>query len=98
MTESPDEDDAIVGNVVYMPPDTDPDDFPAVRVRVFAGYSGWGPGQLERELEEPAWIVAGAEPGDVFAGDPDELWRRVLHRKGGKFNLIASMPYDPSLN
>ena len=88
----------IVGNVVYMPPGMDPDELPASRVRVFAGYSGWGPGQLEAELAEPAWIVAGAEASDVFAADPDELWRRVLHRKGGKFTLIATMPYDPSLN
>ena len=39
-----------------------------------------------------------AEPADVFAADPDELWRTVLHRKGGKFSLIATMPYDPGLN
>ena len=81
-----------------MPPGVDPSELPAARVRVFAGYSGWGPGQLEAELSEPAWIVAPAEPADVFAADPDELWRRVLHRKGGKFNLIATMPYDPTLN
>jgi len=98
LTETPGDDHAIVGNVIYMPPETDPAELPASRVRVFAGYSGWGPGQLERELEEPAWIVARAEASDVFAADPDELWRRVLQRKGGKFTLIASMPYDPSLN
>ena len=66
--------------------------------RVFAGYSGWGPGQLEAELEEPSWIVAAPSPDDVFAADPDELWRTVLQRKGGKFALIATMPYDPGLN
>jgi len=53
---------------------------------------------LRAELEEPAWIVAEAEPDDVFAADPDELWRTVLGRQGGKFALIASMPYDPRLN
>ncbi len=87
----------IVGNVAYMPPDA-PDELDPSRARVFAGYSGWGPGQLEAELEEPAWIVADAVPDDVFASDPDELWRTVLQRKGGKFNLIATMPYDPKLN
>jgi len=81
-----------------MPPGTEPGELEAERVRVFAGYSGWGPGQLEAELAEPAWIVAPAETSDVFAADPDELWRRVLHRKGGKFTLIATMPYDPTLN
>ena len=65
----------IVGNVAYMPPGVDPDELAATRARVFAGYSGWGPGQLEAELEEPSWIVVAAEPDDVFAADPDELWR-----------------------
>ena len=88
----------IVGNVVYMPPGADVDELHASRARVFAGYSGWGPGQLERELDEPAWIVAPALPADVFASDPDELWRTVLQRKGKKFALIAMMPYDPGLN
>lgn len=89
---------SIVGNVAYLPPDLTGDDLAIRRARVFAGYSGWGPGQLEDELEEPAWIVADAEPDDVFATDPDELWRTVVGRKGGKFALIASMPYDPRLN
>ena len=97
--EEPDDGvEPIVGNVGYMPPDVPPEDLELSRARVFAGYSGWGPGQLEAELEEPAWIVANAEPDDVFASDPDELWRTVLQRKGGKFNLIATMPYDPRLN
>ena len=34
----------------------------------------------------------------MFAADPDELWRTVLQRKGGKYALIATMPFDPSLN
>lgn len=88
----------IVGSIAYMPPQGDPDDLGIARARVFAGYSGWGPGQLEQELKEPAWIVAPAQPADVFAADPDELWRTVLHRKGGMFSLIATMPYDPGLN
>ncbi|MDP9284574.1 MAG: YqgE/AlgH family protein, partial [Actinomycetota bacterium] len=68
------------------------------RVRVFAGYAGWGAGQLEAELAEPSWILADAEPDDAFADDPDELWRTVLHRKGGPFELMIDMPFDPSLN
>jgi len=73
-------------------------DKPMDKLRIFIGHSGWGPGQLEAELEEPAWIVAAAEPEDVFAPDPDELWRDVLQRKGGMYSLIATMPYDPSRN
>jgi putative transcriptional regulator len=89
---------SIVGNVSFLEAGTSADESHATRARVFAGYAGWGPGQLEAELEEQSWIVVPAEPSDVFAEDPDELWRTVLHRKGGKFALIASMPYDPSLN
>ena len=88
----------IVGNVAFMPADAELDELDAVRTRVFAGYSGWGAGQLEDELEESSWIVVPAVPDDAFAPDPDELWRTVLHRKGGKFALIATMPYDPKLN
>jgi putative transcriptional regulator len=98
LDEPDDNVEPIVGNVAYLPPDIAPDEFSLVRARVFAGYSGWGPGQLEAELEEPAWIVATAVPDDVFAPDPEELWRTVLHRKGGKYALIATMPYDPRLN
>jgi putative transcriptional regulator len=88
----------IVGNIAFMQADADVDELDSIRARVFAGYSGWGPGQLEGELEESSWIVVPAEPDDAFAPDPDELWRTVLHRKGGKFALIATMPYDPKLN
>jgi putative transcriptional regulator len=88
----------IVGNVAFMQAGTDLVELDVLRARVFAGYSGWGPGQLEAELEESSWIVVPAEPEDVFAPDPDELWRTVVHRKGGKFALIATMPYDPRLN
>jgi putative transcriptional regulator len=88
----------IVGNIAFMQTGSAVDELDAVRARVFAGYSGWGPGQLEGELDESSWIVVPAEPEDVFAPDPDELWRTVLHRKGGKFTLIATMPYDPKLN
>jgi putative transcriptional regulator len=88
----------IVGNIAFMPAEADVGELDAVRTRVFAGYSGWGAGQLEGELGESSWIIVPAEPDDVFAPDPDELWRTVLHRKGGKFTLIATMPYDPKLN
>jgi putative transcriptional regulator len=72
---------------------------PAVRrARVFAGLAGWGPGQLEAELEREDWIVEPAQADDVFAADPEGLWSAVLERKGGSFALVARMPLDPSLN
>jgi putative transcriptional regulator len=68
------------------------------RRRVFAGHSGWGPGQLEAELEEESWIVEPAQREDVFTVDPDELWSTVLRRKGQEYALLSTMPVDPSLN
>ena len=68
------------------------------RARVFVGYAGWGPGQLESELEEDSWIVEPALADDVFTSEPDELWSEVLRRKGGPFGVLAQMPLDPSLN
>jgi putative transcriptional regulator len=66
------------------------------RVRVFAGYAGWAPGQLDDELEADAWIVHAAEPADPFrSGD---IWSEALARKGGRYRLMATMPADPSLN
>jgi putative transcriptional regulator len=67
------------------------------RVRVFAGYAGWGGGQLEAELEEPSWVTEPASVDDVFEVHGD-LWAAVLRRKGGAFKLVATMPEDPSLN
>jgi putative transcriptional regulator len=68
------------------------------RRRIYAGYAGWGPGQLEGEIEREDWIVVPALPEDVFAEEPLDLWGRVLERKGGQFKLLARMPLDPSLN
>jgi putative transcriptional regulator len=68
------------------------------RVRVYAGYSGWGEGQLEGELDEDSWFVEPALPGDVFCADAGGLWGQVLERKGGQYRLLARMPEDPSTN
>lgn len=78
-----------------------PDDALGVDVRsarVFAGHAGWGPGQLDGELERGDWILEPARHCDAFAEDPTELWSQVLQRKGGSYALIARMPEDPSLN
>jgi putative transcriptional regulator len=69
-----------------------------IRFRVFAGYAGWGTGQLRSEIEEGAWYVLPAESGDVFAEDPDGLWPAVLRRQGGELAFVATFPEDPSLN
>jgi putative transcriptional regulator len=88
----------IFGDIGFMAAEATPDDLSIRRLRLFAGYAGWGAGQLELELAEPSWIVVAAERDDAFADDPDELWRAVLHRKGGPFSLMENMPFDPGLN
>ena len=88
----------IMGELGFMPADAEPDALAIRRLRLFAGYSGWGEGQLEAELAEDSWIVVDALAEDAFADDPDELWRTVLQRKGGPFALMENMPFDPGLN
>ena len=68
------------------------------RARVYAGHAGWGPGQLEDELAEEAWIVEAPLREELFSDDPDGLWAAVLRRKGREFALLSTMPPDPSLN
>ncbi|MDF6020719.1 YqgE/AlgH family protein [Streptomyces sp. JH34] len=67
-------------------------------LRIFAGYAGWGPGQLETELKEGAWYVVESEPGDVSSPHPENLWRAVLRRQRSELAMIATYPDDPSLN
>ena len=90
----------VVENVGLVGDGADLDDLVAGtgRVRIFAGYAGWGPGQLDAELEREDWFVAPAGIDDIFNPDADELWARVLARKGGHYALVARMPVDPSVN
>ncbi len=67
-------------------------------LRIFVGYSGWAAGQLEAELDAGAWMVLGAHAGDVTTDDPDDLWRAVLRRQGGRIAWLANAPDDLSAN
>ena len=90
----------VVADVGLASADVDLDELAAAvrRGRVYAGYSGWGPGQLEAEMEIDSWIVEAPLPKELFPDDPATLWRDVLARKGGQYALIARMPADPSQN
>jgi putative transcriptional regulator len=67
-------------------------------IRVFAGYSGWSPGQLEEEIASGSWFVFDALPGDPFVDRPDDLWAMVLRRQGDILAAVAHFPPDVSLN
>ncbi|MBA3690620.1 MAG: YqgE/AlgH family protein [Actinobacteria bacterium] len=89
-----------LGSIGFLPPEVPADTAGGIRrARVFAGYAGWGPGQLEREMaEEGSWIAEPATPDDIFTSDPEGLWSAVLKRKGPAFDLLRFMPLDPSTN
>lgn len=84
----------LVGSLGTLDPDAE--NATLRRMRVFAGYAGWAPGQLDAELEQEAWVVTPAEPEDPFADG--DIWSAVLRRKGGNYRLLSTMPADPSLN
>jgi putative transcriptional regulator len=98
--EQPPPERSLIGPVAALDLDEDADELAArlARARLFAGYAGWGEGQLDDEVDGEDWITLPALPGDVFGAEHERLWNRVLHRKGGRFQLIATMPEDPSLN
>lgn len=67
-------------------------------VRVFAGYSGWGVGQLEAEIDAGAWFVVDATPEDPLRPDVERLWRDALARQPGRLRMFANFPDDPRTN
>ncbi|MDQ5832785.1 MAG: YqgE/AlgH family protein [Actinomycetota bacterium] len=84
----------VVGSLGTIDPDAENSSLR--RIRVFAGYTGWAPGQLDDELEQEAWVVTPAQAGDAFADG--DIWSEALRRKGGNYRLLSTMPADPSLN
>jgi len=71
---------------------------PETPVKFVVGYAGWGPGQLDAEMEEKAWVVVPATARRVFDGAPETLWRRVLRAEGGAVAELADVPPDPTWN
>ena len=91
---------SVLGGIGTVDVGLDPSDleFELSELRVFVGYAGWGPGQLEAELDQEAWFVVATTPNDPFATDPEHLWRDVLRRQRGRIALFANHPVDPTLN
>ena len=89
----------VFGTVGFLVGEVAEDARPGIlRARVYAGYSGWGPGQLEQEMDQGSWILEPALEDDVFTEAPDTLWRRILERKGPEYRSLSRVPFDPSMN
>lgn len=71
---------------------------PTRQVKVFAGYAGWSPGQLDDEMKRDTWLTHPASIEHVFYPKPDDLWKLILAEKGWKYRLIADQPEDLSWN
>jgi len=67
-------------------------------LRVFAGYAGWGEGQLAGEITRGDWVVVPALVDDVLAPPDTDLWSRILRRQGMPLALLATYPADPTQN
>jgi putative transcriptional regulator len=71
---------------------------PTRQVRVFAGYSGWSPGQLDDEMRRGAWLTHPASIELIFHPEPQRLWQHVLKQQGWLQRLLADSPEDPAWN
>jgi len=67
-------------------------------LRIFSGYAGWGPGQVQSEIDAGGWFVADAYLGDVFTPNPNALWHQVLGRQVDSRRWYLNYPDDPSQN
>ena len=86
-------------SIGFLPEESDTDSLGGLRrARVFAGYAGWGAGQLEAEMAEESWHATPALPGDVFTDSPKGLWATAVGRLGPGFRLLTTMPLDPTQN
>jgi putative transcriptional regulator len=71
---------------------------PDRHVRVFAGYAGWSPGQLEEEMVRQSWLTHPASIDLLFHAESKDIWQRILRAKGWRYRLLASAPEDLSWN
>jgi putative transcriptional regulator len=68
------------------------------KLKIFAGYAGWSPGQLDDEMKRDTWLIHPASPDLVFCENPEDLWPGILKEKGWKYRLISQQPDDLSQN
>lgn len=67
-------------------------------IRFYLGYSGWGEGQLQAEIQEKSWLILENSTLDIFKDDALEMWKDTMMNVGGNYPLWANSPADPALN
>jgi putative transcriptional regulator len=67
-------------------------------IRFFLGYTGWGEGQLNDEMDYGSWVIADMDANYLFKSEPENLWQQVMYNKGNAFSIIAEMPEKQSWN
>lgn len=90
----------VLGPVAMVDLDADPDQMAEVLagVRIFAGYAGWEPGQLDEELADNSWIVAPGLPTDLLSEPSVDVWQQVLSRQPWPLPLLSTYPLRPDDN
>lgn len=89
----------VMGDLGVVDLNLTPDEVPVERLRVFVGYAGWDPGQLEAEIEADGWFVVDGTPRDAVDSQPEDLWRTVLRRqRRPELAMVSTYPLSPSLN
>lgn len=68
------------------------------KIRFYIGYSGWGDGQLQNEMEEKTWLTSKATKKIVFHPDYKQIWKDSLKQMGGDYEMMINFPIDPQLN
>jgi putative transcriptional regulator len=71
---------------------------PTQQLKIFAGYAGWSPGQLDEEMKRETWLIHPASLDVVFHASPENLWTAILKEKGWRYKLLSQQPEDLSMN
>ena len=74
------------------------DDIAENKIRFFAGYCGWGEGQLDHEIREGSWLTVQATRKLIFETKPEDVWKESLNYLGGEYKMLVNYPTDPQLN
>ncbi len=68
------------------------------QIKFLAGYSGWQPRKLQKEIGADNWWITGADPYSILIEEPTVLWGNVLTRMGHVYGIMNDFPEDPGLN